>query len=148
MTTTDPLWLPDVNVLVALAHPSHVHHRPAHAWFSTVTAFATTAITETGLLRLSMNKAVTGQQISPAAALGLLSAIRALPAHRSVPDDSSLAAPAIISTPAGYKQVTDLHLVNLAATARAVLVTFDSRLANALHPDDRRHVSVLSPVVP
>ncbi|GIG20904.1 ribonuclease VapC38 [Cellulomonas chitinilytica] len=148
MTTTDPLWLLDVNVLMALAHPSHVHHGAAHAWFATVTAFATTALTETGLLRLSMNPAVTGQQISPSAALGLLSAIRALPAHRSVSDGASLAAPAIISTPAGYKQVTDLHLVNLAATSDAVLVTFDSRLANALHPDDRRHVHVLSPVAP
>ncbi len=145
MTTTEPVWLLDVNVLVALAHPSHVHHATAHRWFSTVTTFATTPITETALLRLSLNPAVTGQQIGPADALDLLARIRALPHHRFLDDDTTLAAPAIRSAPAGHKQVTDFHLVNLAASAGAVLATFDAALPGALHRDDRTHVRVVPP---
>mgnify|MGYP000874325585 CR=1 FL=1 len=44
----------------------------------------------------------------------------------------------------GSSQVTDFHLVNLAAATNAVLATFDASLWRALHPDDRRHVEVLT----
>jgi uncharacterized protein len=63
-----------------------------------------------------------------------------------VGDEASLAQPSIdLSALVGHRQVTDLHLVNLAATAGAVLATFDARLPASLAPGDRRHV-VLVPV--
>ena len=146
MTTTDGrIRLLDVNVLLALAHPVHVHHASARAWFSTVAHFATTPITETALVRLSLHPDVAGQVITPPQALGLLDAVRALPNHHFLPDTASLAAPVIASRPAGTKQITDLHLVNLAASVDAALVTYDARLARSLHPDDRRHVEVVAP---
>ena len=47
-------YLLDVNVLIALVDPAHVHHEPAHAWFSQQgsTSWATCPMTENGLLRI------------------------------------------------------------------------------------------------
>jgi hypothetical protein len=61
--------------------------------------------------------------------------------HEFIVDASSLTAPVIdtsLATSSG--QVTDLHLVNLAATNGAVLATLDRSIATILEEDDRRHV--------
>ncbi len=52
VTTSETTYLLDVNVLLALVSPDHVHAGRAHAWFEGVTAWATTPITEAGPLRL------------------------------------------------------------------------------------------------
>ena len=66
------------------------------------------------------------------------------PRWRWLPDDSTLADPVIdLSVLVGHRQVTDLHLVNLAASAGLRLVTFDAGIAAALAKADRRHVLVL-----
>lgn len=64
--------MPDVNVLVAITNPSHQHHRRAHQWLTGVGRFATTPITEIGLLRLLLNSSVTGQQVTGPRPLSLL----------------------------------------------------------------------------
>ena len=43
----------------------------------------------------------------------------------------------------GHQQVTDLHLVNLAARHGGVLATFDATLPTWLAPADRRHVILI-----
>ena len=52
--TNEPPCLLDVNVLVALFDPGHVHHDVAHDWFADTgrAAWATCAITENGFLRV------------------------------------------------------------------------------------------------
>lgn len=42
--------LPDVNVLIALFDPGHIHHGAAHEWFGSVgrEAWATCPLTENG----------------------------------------------------------------------------------------------------
>lgn len=143
--TTEPLDIPDVNVLVALVHPNHLHHGMAHDWFRDVTRFATTPITEAGLVRLAMNESVVGARAaSPTAAFASLESIRADPRATFVADDTTLAAAQIdLVGLVGYRQVTDMHLVNLAAARSAVLVTFDQALPKALTAGDRRHVRAL-----
>jgi hypothetical protein len=53
--------LPDLNVLVALTWPNHVHHAQARTWFLGVNraGWATCPITEAGLIRVSSNRRVT-----------------------------------------------------------------------------------------
>jgi toxin-antitoxin system PIN domain toxin len=141
---TTPASLPDVNVLLALVSEDHEHHIAAHTWFRAAPAWATTPVTETGLIRLIMNPVVVGSRISSAVALDVLRRLRRQGDHRFVADESSLLSPAIdLTALVGHRQVTDLHLVNLCAGAGCVLTTFDARLAAALDADDRHHVSVL-----
>ncbi|MCY7326473.1 MAG: hypothetical protein LH605_10135 [Microbacteriaceae bacterium] len=135
----------DLNVLIALTWPQHVHHRRAHEWFGTLTAaWATTPITEAGFLRLSTNASVVGEAVPMSQALAMLVDIRGVAGHAFLADASSLAEPSIsvdrLVTP---RQVTDVHLVNLAAASGAVLATLDRGIERMLEPADREWVFVL-----
>ena len=142
--TTKPQLL-DLNVLIALAWPQHVHHARAHRWFGSLSgSWLTTPVTEAGFVRLSTNPAVVTDRITIASALGMLAAMRSVPGHAFLPDGSSLATPVIaLDSIATSAQVTDAHLVNLAAASGAVLATLDRRMERMLLPPDRGHVAVL-----
>lgn len=107
--------------------------------------YATTPVTESGLVRLLLDPVVVGQQISPAQALTVLGGVRSDGRAHFLPDDSSLADPAVDPTAiTGHRQVTDWHLLNLAVRHDAQLVTFDRRLVRALTAAGRRHVLSLT----
>ncbi|MFD1504814.1 VapC toxin family PIN domain ribonuclease [Georgenia yuyongxinii] len=137
----------DVNVLVALTNPTHIRHESAHRWLARLpdsVRWATTPMTEASFIRLMTNPAVAGQDVTASAALDVLAQMRDVPDHVFVPDDSSLAVPHIdLTALVGHQQVTDFHLVNLAAATGAVLATFDTRIASALAPTDRHHVETI-----
>lgn len=129
---TTPALL-DVNVLVALAWPNHVHHRAARAWFRTSgkDAWATTPVTESGFVRVSSNAAAIPGAVRPAAALELLGRMRHAPGHRFLPDDVELVVgdaldPVLV---ASHRQVTDAHLLALTRRHDIRLATFDRGLA-------------------
>ena len=144
MMSEERLAVPDVNILVALTNPSHVFHHESHRWLAGVKRYATTPVTESGLLRMLLNPAVTGQAVSPEQALGVLAGIRADSRAGFLVDDSSLADPNVDTTGlGGHKQVTDWHLLNLAARHDGVLVTFDRRIARAVLPADAPRVATL-----
>lgn len=139
------LAIPDVNVLVALTNPSHVFHTESHRWLTGVERYATTPVTESGLVRMLLNPAVTGQRVTPAKALAVLRGIRADSRAGFLVDDSSLADAAVDTTGlAGHKQVTDWHLLNLAARHDGVLVTFDRKIAQGVLPGDAMRVVTLA----
>lgn len=103
-------------------------------------------MTESALYRLLLNPTVAGRSFTAADVTAVLVGIRSDPRWRWLPDDSSLADPVIgTGVLMGHGQVTDLHLVNLAARHHARLVTFDARLLAGLAPPDRRHVQLLTP---
>jgi hypothetical protein len=138
------LVVPDVNVLVALTNPSHVFHSEAHRWLAGIERYATTPVTESGLLRMLLNRTVTGQAVTPEQALAVLAGIRADPRAGFLIDDSSLADADVDTTGlAGHKQVTDWHLLNLAARHDGVLVTFDRKITQAVLPGDAVRVVTL-----
>lgn len=122
----------DVNVLIALAWPNHVHHGSAHAWFRATEAegWATSPITEVGFLRVSTNPAAIPTAVSPAEAGEVLRAMTALPGHAFWPDATRLIhAPALaLRQLAGHRQVTDAHLIALCDANGGRLATFDRRL--------------------
>jgi toxin-antitoxin system PIN domain toxin len=132
----------DVNALVALAWDSHVHHAAMRAWFKAngSAGWATCPITESGFVRVSSNPIVLPSAIGVDAARGVLSALRAHPGHGFLTDDVSMSdgdVPAI----AGYRQVTDAHLLTLAHRHGVRLLTFDARI---LAMGDRNDVEVLT----
>lgn len=138
-------FLLDLNVLIALAWPHHTHHLRAHEWFAQMDCrWATTPLTESGFLRLSTNPRISARGVLMPEALGVLREIRQQPGHRFLPDDSSLAAPQVsLQRFSASGQTTDMHLVNLAASAGMALATFDRGIGDYLEDADRRYVLLL-----
>jgi uncharacterized protein len=120
-------YLLDINILIALAWPNHIHHRDARAWFQQRggQGFRTCPLTQTGFVRISSNPRFTAEAATPQEALGLLRKICALPGHEFWADDLSLAdAPAAVEL-VGHRQVTDAYLLALAAAHDGILATLD-----------------------
>src|SRR5580704_8277546 len=117
----------DVNALIALAWDSHVHHARIRAWFAVHSSggWATCPLTESGFVRVSSNPKVLPTAVGIDAARAVLSALRALDAHRFLTDDVSL-CDSDVPTMTGHRQVTDAHLLTLARRYDVRLVTFDS----------------------
>lgn len=138
-------YLLDVNVLLALSLPRHQYHLPAAEWFDEGDfGWATTPITEAGYIRLSLNPRLTGTPIRAQSAIRALHELREAAGHRFVVDDTSLGEAGIDLGPmVGTKQVTDFHLVNLAARNEMRLATFDGSLLRSLTEVDRGHVYVI-----
>lgn len=133
--------LPDVNVLVALAWPSHVHHRQARAWFrqEAEQGWATCPLTQAGFVRVSSNPRAIPEAVTPGQALGLLRQMVAHPRHVFWPDGIPLLDAAVPTTYwVGHRQVTDAYLVGLAWSQHGRLVTFDHGLEALLPARDPR----------
>ncbi len=136
----DRVALLDVNVLVALAWPNHVHHDVARAWFDAHHrhGWATTPITESGFVRVSSNRAVLPTTTTPTIAIDVLAAMTALDGHEFWADGLSgvtggLGDPALIQS---HRDVTDAHLLALTETHGGAVVTFDTRMARLLGDRD------------
>ena len=135
--------LADVNVLVALVVESSSGHADAMAWLRQTPRFATTPITEVGLVRLLLNPSVV-PGVTITLAVESLARIKALPGAQFWPDGTSLAdRRAITAHVRGHGRVTDTHLVNLAIANNGILATFDRRIEDSLAAKDRVHVHIL-----
>lgn len=136
-----------MNVLVALAWPNHVHHGLAHQWFRAHRrdGWATCPVTESGFVRVSSNRRVIPGASTPAEAIALLRRMRRLAGHVFWADDVSPTG--VDAKPfgrvAGYRQVTDAHLLALALRRGGALATLDQGLVELAGPDGRDAVEVI-----
>lgn len=119
----------DVNVLVALFDPQHIHHDAAHRWFSTarVTGWATCPITENGLVRVIANPAYPGRRTTVADAADRLMRFTRSGHHSRWPADISVLDPDHVDVRhlTGHREITDAYLLALAVRHRGALATFD-----------------------
>jgi toxin-antitoxin system PIN domain toxin len=126
----------DVNLLVALTFPAHIHHDLAHDWFSEERrhGWATCPLTEHGFIRLAILEAaqstVSALQ-SPETAFDYLRRFRASGHHSFWTDslsitDSSVFGPGAVR---GSNQLTDVYLLGLAHKMRGRLATFDQSIS-------------------
>jgi toxin-antitoxin system PIN domain toxin len=130
-------FLLDLNVLIALLDPTHVHHDPAHQWFAKQgrQSWATCPITENAVLRIVGNPRYPNTPGAPAIVAPLMESLCALPGHVFWPDDIRiLNNPDIDSSRLlAFGQITDSYLLALARAHKGLLATFDRRLVtNAL----------------
>jgi toxin-antitoxin system PIN domain toxin len=127
-TNTRPVLL-DVNVLVALFDPDHVHHDTAHDWFTDNrdTGWATCPLTENGVVRILSNLKYSPVAESPARIIGRLRTFCAGGHHTFWPDDVSLrdANTFVTDAPVSHRQMTDIYLLGLARRHGSRLATFD-----------------------
>ena len=125
-------FLLDVNVLIALLDPAHVHHIDSHNWFSSSgrNAWATCPLIENSVLRILGDQRYPNSPGNPATVAEILAEFFALPGHVFWPDDISILdrAKLIPSRLLSSSQVTDSYLLALARTHGGQLATLDRRL--------------------
>ncbi|RST86313.1 PIN domain-containing protein [Aquibium carbonis] len=124
----------DVNVLLALFDPIHVHHERAHRWWSSDAGdgWATCPITQNGFLRVVSNPNYPSP-IPLSDAQTLLSRQIGAASHEFWQDTISLTDAGRFDFNAirGPKQLTDVYLLALALSNAGRLITFDTRITSA-----------------
>lgn len=122
----------DVNVLVALFDPDHVHHEAAHDWFADTgrAGWATCPRTEAGFVRVLSNAAYRGTVVRAADLADRLRRFCGSSGHVFWPDEVSLLDASLfdLSRVAGHRHVTDICLPGLAHKRRGCLATFDRNI--------------------
>lgn len=140
----------DVNILVALFDPDHIHHDLAHHWFAENRArgWATCPVTEHGFVRVLANPAYGSAVSRPAELVARLRKFCRSGHHQFWPDavsltDDTLFDPAFVG---GHRQVTDVYLLGLAKKKGGRLATFDRTIPRkAVVGAERDLVEVIAP---
>lgn len=136
----------DVNFLIALFDPDHIHHEAAHGWFGAHRSFgwATCPLTENGVLRILSNAAYAATAERPADIARRLSSFRGSGDHVFWPDDVSLCDSGLFSLDVGHRKLTDVYLLGLAVRHAGCLVTFDRSIpAKVVHGARPAHLVVV-----
>ena len=139
-------YLLDVNVLLALAWPNHVHHGAARTWFASshTDGWLTCGVTESGFIRVSSNVRVTPDARTPAEAALLLHRLCSLAGHEFVADTVSLADSFELLGEMAHSSsaVTDAHLILLAASVGSTFATFDRQAVRMAEAADVKCVQL------
>ncbi|HQY10249.1 MAG: PIN domain-containing protein [Burkholderiales bacterium] len=121
----------DVNVLIAVHDPDHLHHARALDWLAAEIqhGWASCPLTQNGCLRILSQPGYVNP-LPLAQVVATLQQSTATAHHRFWPDDLSVleAAAFDLSKVHGHRQLTDLYLLGLAVRHGGRLVTFDQRI--------------------
>jgi hypothetical protein len=139
----------DVNVLVALFDPDHVHHELAHDWFADDGrhAWATCPMTENLFVRVLSNPAYGGAIARAPDLIGRLRRFCASGGHVFWEESLSLCDGAVFDTAmaAGHRRLTDVYLLGLARSRGGRLATFDRSIpARAVRGASAADLAVIS----
>jgi len=122
----------DVNVLVALFDPDHVHHEAAHTWFAAnrSAGWATCPLTENGVVRVLSNPGYSTTAERPAQVIERLRVFCESGDHAFWPDAVSLCDTTTFRStlPIAHRQLTDVYLLGLAKKQAGRLATFDRHI--------------------
>jgi predicted nucleic acid-binding protein len=130
------MYLLDVNALLAIKYPEHVHHPRVRAWIAAVRAeqgnggvvFATCPITELGFVRIASGK--SGHSANVDSARADLHTLKSRQKMRFIPDDiPARRLPAWVHR---WAQTTDGYLLALAKAHGGQLATLDRFIPGAL----------------
>ena len=141
------VYLLDVNILIALLDPDHVHHERAHQWFAQTAhrAWASCPITEAAVPRILGNPRYPNARGTPAAIMPYLRNLCAHPGHAFWHDDISILDPNRIDATRllDFGQITDTYLLALAVAHEGKLATFDRRLVTNAVPEGKNHLALI-----
>jgi uncharacterized protein len=132
----------DANTLLAMTLPNHAHHAAIHHWFSTEgsNGWATCALTQSALVRLSLQPTIVGRSVTAREMGVLLARMTAHKAHRFL--DLPFGFAEVLETCTGglwgHRQITDAWLLTTATYHGCKLLTFDRGIAALLKTDRER----------
>jgi toxin-antitoxin system PIN domain toxin len=135
----------DVNVVIALIDPLHVHHDRAHRWFAGRDAdpWHTSPTVQNGVVRVVSHPKYPNTQPAPVV-LASLASLAARAGHVFLPDSVSLLDGSVHTERLlASSQVTDTYLLHLAASNDTLLATFDTRIVTTAVPSGAEVVSLI-----
>ncbi len=117
----------DVNVLIALSDPEHIHHQEARKWLTSAGRgnWALCPITETGFLRVTTNPAFRPGPRTLEQAIAILQTLKGICDYCPIDESWVILTARFASRIRGHQQVTGAYLLGLAIRESRVLVTFD-----------------------
>jgi toxin-antitoxin system PIN domain toxin len=140
----------DVNVLVALFDPDHVHHELAHDWFADhrTRGWASCPVTQNGVVRVLSNPRYGSPVSSLRTVRHAVHRFLSSKDHEFWSEDLSICDDAVFDVTAmvGHRQITDVYLLALAQKHKGHLVTFDRSIpVRAVIGADTTAVTVIEP---
>lgn len=129
-------YLLDINLLLALTDPMHIHHDVAHRWYVDVGAagWATCPLTENGFVRIASHPRYPNRPGGVSAVLAMLRQLCAANGHHFWSEDISIRDLVGLDTIITHAHVTDVYLLGLAVKKGGKLATLDQHLpALAIH---------------
>jgi hypothetical protein len=140
-------YLLDVNLLLALTDPMHIHHQSAHRWFMEKgqKAWATCPITENGFIRIASHPNYPNRPGDVTTVLAIFRRICETPGHRFWPDDVSIVQILELDRIITHAQVTDVYLLGLAVHKRGKLATLDQRVPADAVRGGRKALELITP---
>jgi toxin-antitoxin system PIN domain toxin len=139
----------DVNVLIALFDPAHVHHEAAHKWFEINRKYrwATCPLTENAFVRVLSNPSYPGQTTTAEDATSRLQTFSSEREHVFWPDSVSIRERGRFrwNHVQGHRQLTDVYLLALAISNQGRLATFDSTISlEAIEGAKKQHLELIA----
>lgn len=140
-------YLLDVNLLLALSDPMHVHHQTAHDWFASSgrEAWATCPITENGFVRVASHPRYTNRPGDVLVVLGYLRQFCALEGHEFWAEDISIRDVLDERYVITHAQITDLYLLALAVQRGGKLASLDRHIPADALPDGGSALELITP---
>jgi len=124
------VYLLDINLLLALMDPMHVHHEPSHQWFAEngQQAWATCPLTENGFIRIAGHPNYPNRPGDITAVFSILRQLCEAAGHYFWPEDLSILDILTPDSIITHNQITDVYLLGLAVHNKGKLATLDRRI--------------------
>jgi toxin-antitoxin system PIN domain toxin len=140
------IHLLDVNILLALSWPNHLHHDAAHTWFGVIrkSGWATCPITQAGFVRISCQPSVSPVLVHVQEVIGMLTRNTSVAEHHFWKHETPLSEihEEMRARVMGPKQVTDAILLDLAIRHGGKFATFDRRTEELLPRNSKNRDSL------
>jgi toxin-antitoxin system PIN domain toxin len=124
------VYLLDINLLLALTDPMHVHHEISHQWFAETgqNAWATCPFTENGFVRIVSHPKYPNRPGDVPAVCSILRQVCDSPGHHFWAEDLSILEILEPDTIITHAHITDVYLLGLAIHNKGKLATLDQRV--------------------
>jgi toxin-antitoxin system PIN domain toxin len=136
----------DIDLVLALSDPMHIHHESAHRWFAEKgqKAWATCPVTENGFIRIASHPNYPNRPGDVTAVLAILHQLCEASGHHFWTEDLSilqiLQPDAIIA----HTQITDVYLLGLAVRKGGKLASLDQRIRVDAVPGSRKALELIT----
>ena len=140
-------YLLDVNLLLALADPMHIHHDSVHRWFAEKgkQSWATCPITENGFIRIASHPNYPNRPGDVTAVLDIFRQLCEAPGHHFWPEDISILQILESDVLITHAQITDVYLLGLAVHKKGKLATLDQRIPVDAVRGGRKAIELIIP---